>query len=82
MDKTEVRKIKDRLDEGESVIMYVRQSRIKPGGAQILTPNTLFITEKRIIIRNPVRLGLGEHIEEYFYQQITNVRLEKGLFSA
>ncbi|MDA8002630.1 MAG: SHOCT domain-containing protein [Alphaproteobacteria bacterium] len=29
-----------------------------------------------------MRLGIGEHIEEYFYQQITNVRLEKGLFSS
>ena len=39
-----------------------------------------------MIIRNPVRLGLGEHIEEhieeYWYRQITNIRLEKGLFSA
>ena len=75
-------RINERLDEGEKIIMSVRQSRVKPGGAAVLTPNSIFITHSRIIIRNPVRLGLGEHIEEYFYHQITNVRLEKGLFSS
>jgi len=79
---TEIDKIKDRLDDGESVIMHVRQSRIKPGGAAGINPNTIFVTEKRVIIRNPTRLGQGENIEEYFYHQITNIRLEKGLFSA
>ena len=78
----EVKKIQDRLDPDESVIMFARQSRFKPGGAAIITPNTIFITEKRVVIRNPIRLGLGEHIEEYFYHQITNIKLEKGLFSA
>jgi len=79
---TEIDKIKDRLDDDERVIMHVRQSRIKPGGAAAINPNTIFVTEKRVIIRNPTRLGLGENIEEYFYHQITNIRLEKGLFSA
>ena len=81
-EQKEIDKIKDRLDANETVIMSVRQSRIKPGGAAAITPNTIFVTEKRVIIRNPIRLGLGEHIEEYFYHQITNIRLEKGLFSA
>ncbi len=62
--------------------MLARQSRIKPGGGAIITPNTIFVTEKRVIIRNPIRLGLGEHIEGYFYHQITNIRLEKELFSS
>ena len=74
--------IQDRLDPGETIIFHARQSRIKPGGAAIITPNTIFVTEKRVIIRNPTRLGLGENIEEYFYHQITDIRLEKGLFSA
>ena len=79
---TEVDKIKDRLDDDESVVMHVRQSRVKPGGAAAINPNTVFVTEKRVIIRNPTRLGLGENIEEYFYHQITNIRLEKGMLSA
>ena len=78
----ETDKIRDRLDEGESVVMWVRQSRIKPGSVGGINPNSIFVTEKRVIIRSPVTFGLGEHIEEYFYRQITNVRLEKGVMSA
>lgn len=82
VDDDEYLKIKDRLDDGERIVYSARQSRIKPGGAAIITPNTIFLTEKRVLIRNPTRLGLGENIEEYGYYQITNVRLEKGLFSS
>ena len=78
----ETDKIRDRLDDGESVVMWVRQSRIKPGSVGGINPNSIFVTEKRVIIRSPVTFGLGEHIEEYFYHQITNVRLEKGVMSA
>ena len=82
VDKSESEKINKRLDHDESILFSARQSRFKPGGAAFFTPNTIFLTEKRVIIRNPTRLGLGENIEEYFYRQITNVRLEKGVFSA
>ena len=78
----ETDKIRDRLDDGENVVMWVRQSRIKPGSVGGINPNSIFVTEKRVIIRSPVTFGLGEHIEEYFYRQITNVRLEKGVMSA
>ncbi len=78
----ETDKIRDRLDDGENVVMWVRQSRIKPGSVGGINPNTIFVTEKRVIIRSPVTFGLAEHIEEYFYDQITNVRLEKGVMSA
>jgi len=82
VDPQEYEKIRDRLDEGETVVMAVRQSRVRPGGAAVLTPNTVFVTEKRIVIRAPTKLGLGQNIEDYPYDQITTVKLEKGLFSA
>ena len=53
-----------------------------PAASAASTPNSIFVTEKRVIIRSPVTFGLAEHIEEYFYDQITNVRLEKGVMSA
>jgi len=71
-----------RLDPDENIVMSARQSRLRPGGAALINPNTVFLTEQRVIIRNPQRLGFGENIEEYWYRQITNVRLEKGIFSA
>ena len=82
IDEKESIKIKERLDGDENIIFSVRQSRFKPGGAAGINPNSIFLTEKRVIIRNPTRLGLGEKIDEYFYNQITNIKLEKGLFSA
>lgn len=75
-------KIQNRLDPGEHIIMSATQSRIRPGGAALINPNTIYLTEKRIIIRNPTRLGFGENIEEYHYSQITNIRLESGLLSS
>ncbi len=78
----QIKRIENRLDENETIKFHITQSRIKPGGAAVFTPNTIFLTEKRVIIRNPTRLGFGENIEEYFYHQITNVRLEKGLLSS
>jgi hypothetical protein len=41
------------LDSDESVLLSTSQSRIKPGAAAVLTPNAIFATNKRIIIRNP-----------------------------
>ena len=78
----EIQRIQMRLDEDEKVVMSATQSRILPGGAALINPNTIYCTEKRVIIRNPIRLGYGENIEEYYYKDITNIRLEKGLLSS
>lgn len=82
MERDEHVTVIDRLDPDEEIVMSARQSRFRPGGAALINPNTIFLTQKRVIIRNPQRLGFGEHIEEYWYYQITNVRIEKGIFSA
>jgi hypothetical protein len=55
----EVTKIKDILEPEEEVLIVVRQGRLKPGGA-MTAPNTIFATEKGLIIRNPTMLGLRE----------------------
>ncbi|MCE2499140.1 MAG: SHOCT domain-containing protein [Nitrosopumilaceae archaeon] len=81
MDEKQNRKIADRLDQGEEVAMSIRQSRIKAGGSPV-TPNAVFITPKRVLIRNPTRLGLGEQVEDFLYDDITNVRLERGMTSS
>ena len=77
----EIEKIAERLDEGEKVLEVAKQSRIKPGGAN-LSPNTVFATDRRLIIRNPTMLGARQNIEDFEYDTITHVKLEKGLFSA
>lgn len=82
VDNRETGRILRRLDPDESIVMSVRQSRTKPGGAALITPHTIFATEKRVIIRSPTRLGLGENIEVYDYSVIKSIHLEKGLLSS
>ncbi len=79
----EIIKIADRLDEDETVLMVIRQTKnpIKPGGS-LFTPDTIFATTKKIIIRNPSAFGLRQNIEIYNYEQIVDVKLEKGMFSS
>jgi len=79
----EIENIVNRLDEGEKVIMVVRQTKnlLKPGGS-LFTPDTIFATTKKILIRNPSALGLRHNIESYSYDQIVDVQLEKGMFSS
>ena len=74
-------KIRDRLDPGERVVISIRQSRFLAGGSPV-TPNAIFLTPQHVIIRNPTRLGLGEQVESFAYDDITNVRLERGMMSS
>lgn len=50
-DMNEIGRIQDVLNPNESVIIVARQSRILPGGSYV-TPNTIYATEKRLIIRD------------------------------
>ena len=77
----EIEKIADRLDEGEKVLEVATQSKLKPGGA-LSSPNTVFATDKRLIIRNPTMLGARQNVEDFEYDNLTNIKLEKGLFSS
>ena len=78
----EIEKIAERLDEGEKVLEVAKQSRRKPGGALLAGGNTVFATDRRLIIRNPTMLGARQNIEDFEYYNITGIKLEKGLFSA
>ena len=80
--KPEPDRLKDRLKLGEKVIMYATQSRWLPGTAKPLMPKTIYLTSERVLIRTPTYLGAAEDIEDYYYSTLTNVRLEKGLFSS
>jgi len=79
----EIMQIADRLDEDEQVLMVIRQTKnpLKPGSS-LVTPDTIFATTKKIIIRDPSALGLRQNIETYPYEQIVDLKLEKGMFSS
>ena len=46
------------LNTDEEVLLVAKQSRIKPGGSY-MTPNIVYATDRRIIIRDPYMLGLN-----------------------
>jgi PH (Pleckstrin Homology) domain-containing protein/putative oligomerization/nucleic acid binding protein len=80
-DLDEITKIGDILNRDEKVLLVAKQSRIKPGGSK-LTPNIVYATDKRIIIRDPYMLGMRENIVDIPYDIITSVKLEKGILSS
>ncbi len=78
---SEITKIAEMLNPDEKVLLVAKQSRIKPGGSY-MTPNTVYATDRRIIIRDPYMLGLKENIVDIPYDIITSVRLEKNILTS
>ncbi len=77
----EIQRIAHRLDANEKVVIVAKQSRFKPGGSK-MSPDTIFVTDKRIIIRNPSALGMRENIESITFDKITAIELERGMMSS
>jgi hypothetical protein len=77
----EIRKIEDMLNSDEKVLLVATQSRIKSGGSAF-SPNTIYATDRRIILRDPKMLGLKSETIDIPYNFITNAHVEKGLLSA
>ena len=78
----QIRKIKHRLDDDDEQVQFItRQSKYRPGGS-FTTPDTIFVTNKRIVIRDPSLLGVRENIVSVSYDEITSIELEKGVFSS
>ena len=80
-DLEEIKNISDMLNPNEEVLVVARQSRLKPGGSAF-TPNIVFGTDRRIIIKDPSMLGLRENIVDIPYDMISSVRIDKGIFSS
>src|SRR6187200_2947887 len=80
-DLDEIKKIAEMLNPNEEIFVVARQSRLKPGGSHF-TPNIVFATDSRIIIKDPSMLGLHEEVVDIPYDMITSIRLDKGVFSS
>jgi hypothetical protein len=78
---SEITKIAEMLNLDEKVLLVAKQSRIKPGGSY-MTPNIVYATDRRIIIRDPYMMGLKENIVDIPYDIITSVKLEKNILSS
>jgi Bacterial PH domain/Short C-terminal domain len=80
-DAWQVRKISKMLNPDERILLIAVQSRVKPGGS-FFTPNEIYATDRRIIIRDPYMLGIKENVVDIPYDIITSLKLEKGLLSS
>ncbi len=63
------------LQPGESVVLAAQQAR----STNLINPDTIFITTRRLMIRKPTSLGLRKNIEDYHFTDIANVKLHKGI---
>jgi hypothetical protein len=70
--------IKKMLLMDEQVMAVAKQSRVKAP----ITPDSIIITDQRIIRYSPSALGLRKKIEDYRYEDIANLRIDKGILFA
>ena len=70
--------IKKMLLADEQVMAVIKQSRLKAA----ITPDSIIITNHRIIRCSPSALGLRKEIEDYRYEDIANLKIDKGIVFA
>ena len=70
--------VKKMLLTDEQVMAVIKQSRLKAA----ITPDSIIVTNHRVIRYSPTALGLRKEIEDYRYEDIANLRIEKGILFA
>jgi hypothetical protein len=70
--------IKKMLLTDEQVLGVVKQSRLKAA----ITPDSIIVTNQRIIRWSPSALGLRKQIEDYRYEDIANLKIDRGILFA
>ncbi len=72
--------VKELLMDQEEILLTAKQAKGVPGGS-ISTPNSIYVTNSRVIFKNPKLFGLTANIIDANYRDISNVRLNRGMFS-
>lgn len=70
--------VKKLLLADEKVMAVIKQSRLKAA----ITPDSIIVTDQRIIRYSPSALGLHKEIEDYRYEDIANLKVDKGILFA
>ena len=71
--------VKNLLMYEEEILLTATQAKGVPGGS--ITPNSIYVTNIRVIFKNPKLFGLKADIVDANYKDISNVRLKRGVFS-
>lgn len=72
--------VKKLLMDKEDILLTAKQAKGVPGGS-ISTPNSIYVTNTRVIFKNPKLFGLKASIIDVNYRDISNVHLKRGMFS-
>jgi hypothetical protein len=70
--------VRNILSPDEQIIAAVRQSRLKA----VITPDSIFVTDQRIIRYAPSAFGLHKTVEDYRYEDMANFKVKKGIMFA
>ena len=70
--------VRNILNQGEQIIAAIRQSRLK----SMITPDSIVVTDQRIIRYAPSAFGLHKEVETYLYEDMANFAVKKGLMFA
>lgn len=81
IDASELMLAKKILWPEEEVEGTIKQRRFMPGGS-LITPTTVIVTDKRLIIINRASLGFRQDYEVVPYNAIMSVRLEHGIITS
>lgn len=82
--------IEEILDAGEEILYGSKQSRLRPtlklskGIGKFVAPDSIWITNKRIIIFKPSAwtVGVTKDIQDFPYTEMVNVYQHKGFMSS
>src|SRR3990170_8047405 len=70
--------IKDILVDGEVVLHAVQQARIK----QLINPDNIIITNKRVIVYRPRMFGLRKNIEDFKFIDMASTVIDQGIIQS
>jgi len=72
------RSVKNILLPGERALAKIQQSRLKA----FINPDTIIITDQRVIRYSPSAMGLRKEFEDYRYEDMANFKVNKGILFA
>ena len=74
------REVAEMLMPEEEIILVASQSKVAPGGT-LSVPNKVYITNNRVLFRDPKWFGLKANIIDVGYEDISTVVLKRGIFT-
>ena len=77
----EIKKIKKYMDQDERILYVTEQDKEKQKRSET-NASMIFVTDKRIIIRNATSLGMKDLIQDMPYDNISSIKLREGLASS